>query len=141
TSWTCWFGCVAISAAWPKAAPARARYRSARRADPPAARHCSYGRDSPLCAETGGPMAVEIPYVRDIKFDYGACDEVSPLIRRVVAENPSAFTYMGTGTYIIGQGEVAVVDPGPMIGAHVEALLRALEGETVSHVLITHPPS
>lgn len=86
-------------------------------------------------------MAVEIPYVRDIKFDYGACDEVSPLIRRVVAENPSAFTYMGTGTYIIGHGEVAVVDPGPMIGAHVEALLRALEGETVSHILITHTHS
>src|SRR5690606_33158084 len=141
TSSTCLCGCAAISAAWRRGAPARARYRSARRADTAATRHCSYVRDSPLCAETGGPMAVEIPYVRDIKFDYGACDEVSPLIRRVVAENPSAFTYMGTGTYIIGHGEVAVVDPGPMIGAHVEALLRALEGETVSHILITHTHS
>ena len=44
-------------------------------------------------------MAVQIPYVREIEFEYGDCDEVSPLIRRVVAKNPSAFTYKGTGTY------------------------------------------
>ena len=86
-------------------------------------------------------MAVEIPYVRDISFEYGACDEVSPLIRRVVADNPSAFTFKGTGTYIIGHGEVAVVDPGPLLMPHVEALLAALEGETVSHILITHTHS
>ncbi|MBX3446441.1 MAG: MBL fold metallo-hydrolase [Parvibaculaceae bacterium] len=86
-------------------------------------------------------MAVQIPYVREIEFEYGDCDEVSPLIRRVVAKNPSAFTYKGTGTYIIGHGDVAVIDPGPMLGEHVEALLRALEGETVSHILITHTHS
>ncbi len=86
-------------------------------------------------------MAVQIPYVREIEFTYGDADEISPLIRRVVAENPSAFTFKGTGTYIIGHGEVAVIDPGPMIDAHVEALLRALEGETVSHILITHTHS
>ncbi|MBX3506230.1 MAG: MBL fold metallo-hydrolase [Parvibaculum sp.] len=86
-------------------------------------------------------MAVQIPYVREIEFEYGDCDEVSPLIRRVVAKNPSAFTYKGTGSYIIGHGDVAVIDPGPMLGEHVEALLRALEGETVSHILITHTHS
>lgn len=86
-------------------------------------------------------MSVHIPYVREIEFEYGACDEVSPLIRRVVANNPSAFTYKGTGTYIIGHGDVAVVDPGPMLMPHVEALLAALEGETVSHILITHTHS
>lgn len=86
-------------------------------------------------------MAVQIPYVREIEFEYGDCDEVSPLIRRVVAKNPSAFTYKGTGTYIIGHGDVAVIDPGPMLNEHVEALLRALEGETVSHILITHTHS
>ena len=41
-----------------------------------------------------------IPYVREIHFEYGACDQVSPLIRRVVANNPGPFTYLGTGTYI-----------------------------------------
>lgn len=86
-------------------------------------------------------MAVQIPYVREIEFEYGDCDDVSPLIRRVVAKNPSAFTYKGTGTYIIGHGDVAVIDPGPMLNEHVDALLRALEGETVSHILITHTHS
>jgi glyoxylase-like metal-dependent hydrolase (beta-lactamase superfamily II) len=86
-------------------------------------------------------MAVQIPYVREIEFEYGACERVSPLIRRVVANNPSAFTYKGTGTYIIGEGDVAVIDPGPLLDAHLDALLRALEGETVSLILITHTHS
>ncbi|WP_374534005.1 MBL fold metallo-hydrolase [Phenylobacterium sp.] len=79
-----------------------------------------------------------IPYVREIQFEYGACDQVSPLIRRVVANNPGPFTYLGTGTYIIGKGEVAVIDPGPDMPDHLEALLAALEGETVTHILVTH---
>ena len=86
-------------------------------------------------------MAVEIPYVREIEFTYGESEQVSPLTRRVVAENPSAFTYKGTGTYIIGHGKVAVIDPGPLDERHVEALMRALEGETVTHILITHTHS
>ena len=43
---------------------------------------------------------------------YGRVDQVAPMLRRVIAENPSKFTYRGTGTYIVGEGEVAVVDPG-----------------------------
>ncbi|HEX2817990.1 MAG TPA: MBL fold metallo-hydrolase [Phenylobacterium sp.] len=79
-----------------------------------------------------------IPYVRDITFDYGACDQVSPLIRRVVANNPGPFTFKGTGTYIVGKGEVAVIDPGPDDPAHLAAILAAVAGERVSHILITH---
>jgi glyoxylase-like metal-dependent hydrolase (beta-lactamase superfamily II) len=60
------------------------------------------------------------------------------MVRRVIAKNPSAFTFHGTGTYIIGKGEVAVVDPGPLDGAHVGALMAALKGEMVTHILITH---
>ena len=67
-----------------------------------------------------------IPYVREIQFEYGACDQVSPLIRRVVANNPGPFTYLGTGTYIIGKGEVAVIDPGPDMPEHLDALMAAL---------------
>ncbi|MCA3740154.1 MAG: MBL fold metallo-hydrolase, partial [Phenylobacterium sp.] len=52
-----------------------------------------------------------IPFVKDITCAYGACDQVSPLIRRVVANNPGPFTFLGTGTYIIGKGQVAVIDP------------------------------
>jgi len=80
-----------------------------------------------------------IPFVRDIKFDYGRVDQVSPLIRRVIANNPGPFTFTGTGTYIVGHGDgVAVIDPGPQDEAHLQAILDAVAGETVSHILITH---
>jgi glyoxylase-like metal-dependent hydrolase (beta-lactamase superfamily II) len=83
-------------------------------------------------------MSTPLPFVRDLAIEYGIADTVSPLIRRVVAKNPSAFTFKGTGTYIVGRGTVAVIDPGPLLGEHVDALTRALAGETVSHILITH---
>ena len=44
---------------------------------------------------------------------YGAVEQVSPLVQRVTCENPSKFTFLGTGTYIIGDRDVAVIDPGP----------------------------
>jgi glyoxylase-like metal-dependent hydrolase (beta-lactamase superfamily II) len=82
-----------------------------------------------------------IPFVRDISFEYGQVDQVSPLIRRVVANNPGPFTFLGTGTYIIGRGEVAVIDPGPDLPEHLEALLAATKGETVTHIVTTHTHS
>ena len=69
---------------------------------------------------------------------HGEMVDVSPLLRRMVCNNPSKYTFHGTGTYVIGHGDVAVVDPGPRGTAHVEALLRALDGETVRTILITH---
>ena len=69
---------------------------------------------------------------------YGRVEQVAPMLRRVVAANPSKFTYRGTGTYIIGEGQVAVVDPGPDIGTHRDALHAALAGETVTAILVTH---
>jgi glyoxylase-like metal-dependent hydrolase (beta-lactamase superfamily II) len=68
----------------------------------------------------------------------GRVDQIAPSIRRVLAPNPGAFTYLGTGTYIVGSGTVAIIDPGPDNVAHLEALARALEGETVSHIVCTH---
>ncbi|HEX3364762.1 MBL fold metallo-hydrolase [Phenylobacterium sp.] len=79
-----------------------------------------------------------IPYVREIAFEYGVVQQVSPLIRRVVANNPGPFTFKGTGTYIVGHGEVAVIDPGPDDPAHLAAILKAVEGETVIAIPITH---
>ncbi|MGZ3376837.1 MAG: MBL fold metallo-hydrolase [Phenylobacterium sp.] len=79
-----------------------------------------------------------IPYVREIDFQYGVCDQVSPLIRRVVANNPGPFTFKGTGTYIVGRGEVAVIDPGPDMPDHLAAILKAVDGERVTHIAITH---
>ncbi|HVJ42633.1 MAG TPA: MBL fold metallo-hydrolase [Dongiaceae bacterium] len=80
----------------------------------------------------------DIPFHRDLAFDYGRVDQLSPLIRRVIARNPSPFTFHGTGTYIIGHGDVAVIDPGPDLPDHRQALLDCLDGERVSHILITH---
>lgn len=79
-----------------------------------------------------------IPFVKWDAVPYGVSQQVSRLIRRVTANNPGPFTYTGTGTYIVGRGTVAVIDPGPLDQAHLEALLTALEGETVSHILVTH---
>ena len=63
---------------------------------------------------------------------------VAPGIRRIVARNPSPFTFRGTGTYVVGEGEVAVIDPGPDLDEHVAALLDGLAGERVTHILVTH---
>jgi glyoxylase-like metal-dependent hydrolase (beta-lactamase superfamily II) len=79
-----------------------------------------------------------IPFVKAMDFAYGRCDRVSPLIRRVVANNPGPFTYLGTGTYIVGTGEVCVIDPGPDDEAHLEAILKSVEGEALTAILITH---
>lgn len=80
----------------------------------------------------------KLPVDRSYEAAYGNAVELTPLIRRVCAENPNAFTFKGTGTYIVGRGKVAVIDPGPLIDAHVEALLAATRGETITHILITH---
>lgn len=77
-------------------------------------------------------------FVTDFDPRHGELVDVSPLLRRIVCDNPSKFTFHGTGTYVIGRGDVAVVDPGPRDDRHIEALLRTLEGETVRHILITH---
>jgi len=79
-----------------------------------------------------------IPFLRDFDFEYGRVDRPAPGLRRIVAPNPSRFTYVGTGTYILGEGRVAVIDPGPDDDSHLEALLSALRGETVTHILVTH---
>ncbi|WRP29385.1 MBL fold metallo-hydrolase [Sphingomonas sp. LY54] len=68
----------------------------------------------------------------------GTIESVEPLVRRVLAPNPSAFTYSGTQTFIVGTGAVAVIDPGPDLPEHVEALLAALKDETIAAILCTH---
>lgn len=68
----------------------------------------------------------------------GRAVEIEPLVRRVLAANPGPFTYTGTQTYIVGHGEVAVIDPGPDDADHVAALLEAVAGETVTAIMCTH---
>jgi glyoxylase-like metal-dependent hydrolase (beta-lactamase superfamily II) len=82
---------------------------------------------------------VEIPFVREIRFEYGVTEPVAPGIRRVIAPNQGPFTFTGSGTYIIGEGEVAVIDPGPNFPQHIDAILAGLNpGEKVTHILVTH---
>ncbi len=85
--------------------------------------------------------AVSIPFVFEDAVVRGVATRVSPLVRRVVADNPSIFTYHGTGTYIVGRGEVAVIDAGPACERHVDAILDATAGETITHQFVTHTHS
>lgn len=68
----------------------------------------------------------------------GALMRLSPLVGRVLAPNPSPFTYTGTQTYVVGAEDVAVIDPGPDDPAHLDALLAAIDGRRVSAILCTH---
>ena len=95
----------------------------------------------PQRAEDLGVLLPALPVDRSFDPRYGEAEQLSPLIRRVLAPNPSPFTFHGTGTYLVGRGEVAVIDPGPAQPAHLAALERALAGERVTHIVVTHTHS
>ncbi len=63
-------------------------------------------------------MSIVLPFSRDFDCEYGVADAVAPGLRRIVANNPSPFTFKGTNSYIVGTGMVAVIDPGPDDEAH-----------------------
>jgi glyoxylase-like metal-dependent hydrolase (beta-lactamase superfamily II) len=79
-----------------------------------------------------------IPFIRTLEAPYEASLQLSPLVSRVLAHNPGPFTFKGTGVYIVGKTDVAVIDPGPIIPEHLDALKRALDGKRVTHILVTH---
>jgi glyoxylase-like metal-dependent hydrolase (beta-lactamase superfamily II) len=80
----------------------------------------------------------------DLKFNtifaprHGEAVEVADGVVRVTAPNPSPFTFHGTNTYIVGSNSLAVIDPGPADEQHLQALLKAIAGRPVSHILVTH---
>ena len=69
---------------------------------------------------------------------YAKLEQLEPGIARVLAHNPSAFTYYGTQTYLIGERELAVVDPGPDLPEHLDALETAIAGRPVAAIMCTH---
>lgn len=80
----------------------------------------------------------DVPFNRDFPLTPGVVEEVIPGVRRVLCGNPSPFTFTGTVSYIVGRGKVAIIDPGPDNAAHAQALLDAVKGETVTHIVVTH---
>jgi glyoxylase-like metal-dependent hydrolase (beta-lactamase superfamily II) len=83
-------------------------------------------------------MSDEIPFNKILDLAPGVVDEVLPGVRRVLADNPGPFTFKGTLSYIVGRGKVAIIDPGPADTRHIAALLDAVRGETVTHIIVTH---
>jgi glyoxylase-like metal-dependent hydrolase (beta-lactamase superfamily II) len=83
-------------------------------------------------------MSDDIPFDKSFDLAPETVEEVMPGVRRVLADNPSPFTFKGTVSYIVGRGQVAIIDPGPLDEAHVAALLDAVRGETVTHIFVTH---
>ena len=71
-------------------------------------------------------------------FPTGQVERPAPGIRRLLAGNPSPFTYTGTQTYIVGAGEVGVIDPGPDLPEHLGSILAATKGERIAAILCTH---
>src|SRR5258708_21799678 len=84
------------------------------------------------------PMTDDIPFDRSFDLSPGRVEEVMPGVRRLLCNNPGPFTFKGTLTYIVGNGRVAIIDPGPLDEAHIAALLAAVAAETVTHILVTH---
>ncbi|WP_282118342.1 MBL fold metallo-hydrolase [Ruegeria atlantica] len=69
----------------------------------------------------------------------GLAIDLQPGLRRILAPNPSAMTYRGTNTYLLGERNLAVIDPGPLSDAHLEAILDAVRpGQRISHIIVTH---
>jgi glyoxylase-like metal-dependent hydrolase (beta-lactamase superfamily II) len=83
-------------------------------------------------------MSQDIPFDKSFDLPPGRVEEVVPGVRRLLVDNPGPFTFKGTLTYIIGKGQVAIIDPGPIDEAHMAALIDAVRGETVTHILVTH---
>jgi glyoxylase-like metal-dependent hydrolase (beta-lactamase superfamily II) len=88
---------------------------------------------------------VAIPFDRSFDVPYGQVLQLSPMVSRLLARNPSAFTFKGTGVYMVGANEnahdIAIIDPGPLIPEHLDALKAAIAGRRVTHILITHTHS
>ena len=84
-------------------------------------------------------MAESIPFKTTMEFTYGEPKELVAGVSRIVANNPSPFTFKGTNTYLVGTGaSLAVIDPGPEDAAHLQAILAAAGKRRITHIVVTH---
>lgn len=82
---------------------------------------------------------MSIPFVPRIDdAPYATMEQMTPVIQRVIARNPSKFSYHGTGTYILGGRDAVVIDPGPVLDSHRDALAAALRGRNLVGIVVTH---
>lgn len=82
---------------------------------------------------------MSVPFRHDPDATYGQAERLSERVERIIAPNPGPFTYTGTGTFLVGRdSDIAVIDPGPPIGAHARALKEAVGTRTVRAILVTH---
>jgi glyoxylase-like metal-dependent hydrolase (beta-lactamase superfamily II) len=100
-----------------------------------------YGKHLPRAKEC--TMADDLAFKKTMVFDYGVPSELAPGVQRIVANNPSPFTFKGTNTYLVGsatdaKADLALIDPGPTLDDHIAAIKRAIGPRRVSHILITH---
>jgi glyoxylase-like metal-dependent hydrolase (beta-lactamase superfamily II) len=83
-------------------------------------------------------MSDPLDFKTTMEFAYGTPSPMTPGVVRVVANNPSPFTFRGTNTYLVGTGSLAVIDPGPDDEKHIEAVVAAANGRPITHIFITH---
>jgi len=83
-------------------------------------------------------MTTNFEFNTDYRCPTGKLENVASGLRRITANNPSPLTFRGTGTYVIGKNHVAVIDPGPNHPEHIEALMRDLGNEKITHIFVTH---
>ena len=79
------------------------------------------------------------PFNKDTTVTYGTAQDVAPGVRRLTCRNPSAYTFTGTQSYLVGTRDLALIDPGPVDAAHIAAILAAVgPDQRISHVFVTH---
>lgn len=83
-------------------------------------------------------MSAELAFNRNVDVDYGVAQEVAPGVRRIVANNPGPYTFLGSNTYLVGHGKIAIIDPGPNDDRHLRAIAAATKGERIMQILVTH---
>lgn len=83
-------------------------------------------------------MTEPIEFKTTMVFEYGQPSQMAPGITRIVANNPSPFTFKGTNTYLVGERSLAVIDPGPADPDHLAAILAAAAGRPITHIVLTH---
>ncbi|MDJ0932356.1 MBL fold metallo-hydrolase [Breoghania sp.] len=103
----------------------------------PAACRCRFP-DCPGQARNAEHSVLSLVHNRTFEPRYGEAVALSPLVARMTAPNASPFTFHGTNTYLVGERDLAVIDPGPEDEGHIRAILAATAGRSISHIVVTH---